>query len=350
MAEARLRVAVPAGLDALPAHTGAGRVWARGLGLLADRVRLDRRAPGGRRLLARAPAVWLADGHMGALPVDEPVVVHLHEASFADPALRPLIAPEFLDLYERPTAEAAAAAAAILTVSESSRSQIASAYGVPPERIHVAPLGVDHAVYRPSAAPLAEEVLRRAGADPERPYVLFVSQLHPRKNLAALREAMGVLAGQGLPHSLVVVGHDPADRPDPDGVVAEALAPIPGVPVIRVPGPSDEEVAALMAAAACFCLPSLMEGFGLAAAEAMACGAPVVVSDRGSLPEVVGDAGVVVAPEAGAVAEGLASVLADPETAARLRRASVERAAGFTWERMAERWHEVLRAVAAGRG
>src|SRR3546814_17178085 len=69
--------------------------------------------------------------------------------------------------------------------------------------------------------------------------------------------------------------------------------------------------AALMAGAAAFCLPSLMEGFGMAVAGAMACGAPVVVSDRGALPEVVGEAGLVVAPEAAAVEAGLAAVLSD---------------------------------------
>ena len=78
--------------------------------------------------------------------------------------------------------------------------------------------------------------------------------------------------------------------------------------------PSDAELAGLMAGAAAFCLPSLYEGFGLTALEALACGAPAVVSDRGSLPEVVGDAALVVTPEAGAVAEALRTVLGDPAT------------------------------------
>ena len=78
---------------------------------------------------------------------------------------------------------------------------------------------------------------------------------------------------------------------------------------------TDAELAALMAGAAAFCLPSLYEGFGLTALEAMACGAPVVVSDRGALPEVVGDAGVIVAPSADGVRSALARILRDPELA-----------------------------------
>lgn len=349
MAERRLRVAVPNGLAGLPAHTGAGRVWEHGLRLLGRHAQVALREAGGRPLLRRAPDVWLSDGHMGPLPVEEPVVVHLHEASFADPVLRPLIAPEFLALYERPTAEAAARADAVITVSECSRRQIVESYDIPRERVHVAHLGVDGSVYRPDAARRAPEVLARAGADPIAPYVLFVSQLHPRKNLAALRHALAALARDGSPHSLVVVGSDPADRADSVAVVADALAPIPGVPVTRVAGASDADVAALMAGAACFCLPSLMEGFGLAVAEAMACGAPVVVSDRGALPEVVGDAGVIVQPDPAGVESGLRQVLSDPREAGRLRSAARRRAAAFSWDAMAERWLAVLRDAAGRR-
>ena len=93
-----------------------------------------------------------------------------------------------------------------------------------------------------------------------------------------------------------------------------------------------------MAGAAAFCLPSLYEGFGLTALEAMACGAPVVVSDRGSLPEVVGDAGIVTAPTAAAIAEALRRVLSEPELAARLSAAGPARAAEFTWARTAAGW------------
>ena len=112
-----------------------------------------------------------------------------------------------------------------------------------------------------------------------------------------------------------------------------AAADLPGVPgrVARLPSPTDAELAGLMAGAVAFCLPSLYEGFGLTALEAMACGVPVVCSDRGALPEVVGEAGVIVPPTADGVRAGLARILDDPAFAAGLAAAGPVRAGTFTW-------------------
>ncbi len=184
------------------------------------------------------------------------------------------------------------------------------------------------------------------------PYVLFVSQLHPRKNLAVLRAAMAELAADGLPHQLVIVGGAAQDRPDSTDLQREAAADLPGAPgrVVLLQDVPDEALADVMAGAAAFCLPSLMEGFGLTALEAMSCGVPVVVSDRGSLPEVVGDAGLVVAPTVDAVAGALAQVLVDPGRAAELGAAARARALTFTWARTAAGWLDALRAAAASEG
>ena len=101
-----------------------------------------------------------------------------------------------------------------------------------------------------------------------------------------------------------------------------------------------------MAGADAFCLPSLGEGFGLPALEAMACGTVVVVSDRGALPEVVGDAGLVVAPTADALEASLDVVLARPAKFAGLRGRAAARARQFPWGRTAQGWADVLeRAV-----
>jgi glycosyltransferase involved in cell wall biosynthesis len=172
--------------------------------------------------------------------------------------------------------------------------------------------------------------------------------VHPRKNLDALRQAMTGLAARGFPHALVLVAGPAADRADSAALEAAALAPIPGVatPVVNLAGASDADVARLMAGAAAFCLPSLMEGFGMAVAEAMACGAPVVVSDRGALPEVVGDAGIVVPPTAEALEAALADLLGHPAAAAALGARAQARAAGFTWERTAAGFLAALEAAA----
>jgi glycosyltransferase involved in cell wall biosynthesis len=254
--------------------------------------------------------------------------------------------PGFLALYEQPSADAARAATRLITVSASSRDQITTAYGRRVDEVDVVPNGVDHATYRPGLEP-STPVLAAAGADAERPYVLFVSTVHPRKNLDALRTAMEGLAGRGLPHALVLVAGPAADRADSAALGAAAVAPIPGspAPVVNLAGASDADVARLMAGAAAFCLPSLMEGFGMAVAEAMACGAPVVVSDRGSLPEVVGDAGLVVPPTAPAVEAALADVLGDPALARDLSARGIAKASEYTWDRTADGFLAALTAA-----
>jgi alpha-1,3-rhamnosyl/mannosyltransferase len=142
----------------------------------------------------------------------------------------------------------------------------------------------------------------------------------------------------------------PPGHPDAAELRAAALAELPGAPgrVLALEGADDDDLAAVLAGAAALCLPSHAEGFGLPALEAMASGTPVVVSDRGALPEVVGDAGLVVEPAAEALEDALARVLEDAALAARLSAAGRERALGMSWARTAEGWLDVL-AGAAGR-
>jgi glycosyltransferase involved in cell wall biosynthesis len=236
----------------------------------------------------------------------------------------------------------------VIVPSESSRRKVLDRSTTAPDRVHTVPYGVDSAVFRPDARGGRALVARHA-ATKERPYVLFVGSLHPRKNLAALRDAMGAVAASGRPHVLAVVVAE-TDGPLPSIGREAAAADLPGAPgrVVVVPSPADADLAALMAGADAFCLPSLGEGFGLPALEAMACGTVVVVSDRGSLPEVVGDAGLVVVPEADALAASLDAVLARPAEFERLRERAVARARRFGWDRTAHGWADVLER-AAGR-
>lgn len=343
-------VGVPALLTRLPPRSSVAKIWDHALAGLAAHVELrvvDE--PGRQRRLRRRVDAWLTDGHQGPIEVTEPVVAHLHEAAWTDPELRPLMEPSFLARYEGPSAASAAHARRILTVSRSSKRQIVEAYGIDADHVDVAHNGLDHAIYRPGlSAP--DDLLRRAGGDPGRPYVLFVSSVHPRKNLAALRGAMETLAAEGFPHALVLVAGPAADRVDSDRLLAEAAAPIPGCEAtpVNLAGVSDADVARLMASSAALCQPSLMEGFGMAVAEAMACGAPVVVADRGSLPEVVGDAGVVTGPDAEALAGGLREVLGSESRRAELGRAAAHRAARYSWDAMVEAWLASLQRALEG--
>lgn len=345
-----LRVGVPAPLLGLAPVGGHGKVWHRVLGALADSVRIAPIAADGgrlRRLGLRAPDVVLADGH-GELPAaGAALVVQVHEAGWFEPELRALLDPAFLRYIAPRTEGSVHAAAHVITPSEAARRDLVRAYGLRPDRVHAVPHGVDGA-FSPGA-PGGRALVARARGGCDAPYVLYAATLHPRKNLAVLREAMAALAREGLPHVLAIAGHRAPDRADSLELERAASAELPGSPgrVVRLGEPSDSALAALMAGADAVCLPSLYEGFGLTILEAMACGAPVVVSDRGALPELVGEAGLVVAPTAQAVKGALARVLLDRSEAQRLGRAGTVRAGAFTWERTAAGWLEVLRTAAA---
>lgn len=315
----RLRIAVPEGVLAHNPRGGHGRVWHS---VLAELRRIARVDVGGS---ARSDA-WLIDGHHEPVRTDLPVVAQVHETSWEIPEVRDSLDPRFIDLLETRTRAAVACASRIVTASAATRAQIAAWAGWDPRRIDVVPHGVDVAVFRPGLRPPV------AG-----PYVLFAATVHPRKNLAALREAMSRLSE--FPHRLVVVAGPAPDRDDSAALEAEAFSPLrTGAPVVRVQRPGDAELAALMAGCDAFVLPSLWEGFGLTALEAMACGAPVVVADRGPLPEVVGSAGVAVDPTADGIEGALRALLGDASRRDALRAAARSRALGMTWAHTARGW------------
>lgn len=222
-------------------------------------------------------------------------------------------------------------AAHVITVSESARRQIIEAYGVPDEKISVIPNGPG-----PGARPLAESAAREAlvtlGVDPNRRFILAVGNLQPRKNLGRLIEAFSGIATQVPDLDLVVVGpeHYRADE-----VFASASA-FPDR--VRLTGyVTDEQLAACYSSSLCFVFPSLYEGFGLPAIEAMAHGAPVVSSSTGALPEVCGDAALYFDPRSvEEMRTALLRIATDTGLRERLGAAGSERARRYTWRHSAE--------------
>lgn len=319
-------------------------MWHNVLGHLSTQVDVAYWLDPHRSRFRPPPDVWLTDGHNGALNVPEPTVVHIQEAAWRHDSTRPLLQPWFVDRYEQNSRSAVESATAVITPSNSSRTQILEEYGSDPGRVHMVPLGVDLALFRPGR-PGADAIIETAGGDPSAPYVLFVSSLSPRKNLGSLKAAMNGLAHRGLPHSLVIVATPSPDRGDWREMAAEAASDLPDFPgrVVFLGTLSDVELAAVTADAAVFCLPSYMEGFGLTALEAMACGVPVVVSDRGSLPEVVGDAGVVTEPTAEALEVALYDLITSPKRMEELGRAGLARSLQFSWKATADGWLRALR-------
>ncbi len=232
----------------------------------------------------------------------------------------------------------AARADAIITDSRFSADEIHDLLGVAREKLHPIHLGVDPAMRAPSADETAA-VRRRRGL--ERPYILTVGTIEPRKNIVFLIEVFERLEEYG--GELVVVGR----RGWKFGPIFERMRSSPRAVAIRhLEGLADADLRALYAAADVFVFPSLYEGFGLPPLEAMACGAPVVAAATGSLPEVLGDgADLVKGFDADEWALHLRRVLSDSAYREGLKERGLRRAAGYRWEETARRTMEVYRAV-----
>ncbi|MHB1005840.1 MAG: glycosyltransferase family 4 protein [Chloroflexota bacterium] len=233
--------------------------------------------------------------------------------------------------YYRPMLRLALSRAArVVAVSESTRVGLAAFYGTPAARVSVVPEAAAPGFRHP--LPAAELAAVRARlALPER-YVLAVGARRPHKNLGLAVRAFASIQAE-VPQTLVVVGQ--ATRRYPDEVAA-SLAVLPNARAREIGSVAEAELPALYALADALLMPSLDEGFGLPALEAMACGTPVVAGDRAALPEVVGDAAVLVDPTDGrAVAAALRAVLLDPALAAALRQRGLARATAFSWSRSA---------------
>ncbi len=349
----RLRVNVPGDLFGGYTMSGRGRMWHEVLTRLAELCQLRPVGDGPLGRLKRRrqgpPDAWLFDGHLGPLAVSEPQVMQLHEAPWTEPDTMRTLGDRFIEMVVEPSRRSARAASAIVCPSESAKRQIVEDCDVAPDLVFVAHHGVDHEAFHPGLGG-GPDVVRHAGGQAGRPYILTVASVHPRKNLQALRTAVSQLAAEGFPHQLVIVGGPAHGRPDWEALAAAAFAELEGAPgrLVAIPlGISDGDLAALMGGASAFCLPSLSEGFGLPAAEAMACAAPTVLANRGALPEVGGDAAVMVEPNPTDIADGLRSILLDPEAARILGDAGARRAQTFTWDRCAAQWLDALNAGVA---
>jgi len=234
---------------------------------------------------------------------------------------------------------AAKRAQRIVVASEYTRRELVDLVGISPDRVTAVPLGVDRRFQPIEPDPV--QLAHRFGIPPT-PFVLWVGTPEPRKNLTTLLRAFGLVRRRAPECVLVVVGIDRVTDRDLDREL-ERL----GASVIRPGFVTDDELVALYSATACLVFPSLYEGFGLPPLEAMACGAPVVASNSSSIPEVVGDAGILVdATDADDIADGIERVVLSEKTAADLRRRGPERSRLFTWDRCAQltvaAYHEAL--------
>ncbi len=226
---------------------------------------------------------------------------------------------------------AARRARAVVTVSEFSRRELIELGGLDPERLTVIGGGVD-ARFSPGIGDVARV---RIALGLNRPYVLTIATDDTRKNLDALLPCASVLAQRGI--ELVWAGDS---RPQ-----FARTRPLTGLRALGyVP---DELLVGLYRGAEAFVLPSRYEGFGLTCLEAMACGTPVIAADRAALPEVCGDAALLVDPDdPNAVTQAVLTACDDPHRAL-LRAAGIQRARHYSWERAAAACDALLGTLCA---
>ena len=288
-------------------------------------------------MIRRPPVILFVPAHV--VPLKHPrSVVTVHDLGYLhEPGAHPSKQRRMLDLTTRWSVRAATR---VVAISDATKRDLIAHYDVPSRKIVVIPHGVSE---RFVPAPQDEVMaLRRRLSLPAR-FLLAVGTIQPRKNLSNMARAVELLADVGIECPLLIAGKRGwmADE------VTRDLAPARERGLVRFLGfVPDTDLPALYSAATVVPFVSRYEGFGLPALEAMACGTPVVVSDRGALPEVAGDAAPAVDPDDPlAIANAVRPLLADEELHARAVAAGRLHAAQYSWRRTAKETLTVLREV-----
>jgi glycosyltransferase involved in cell wall biosynthesis len=288
-------------------------------------------------MLTRRPGVLFVPSHVVPLVHPRRTVVTVHDLGYL---YYPEAHTRFSRLYlHLSTMYSARVARRVIAISEATKRDLVEKYRVPPRKIHVVYHGRDEAF-----APVRDPAVLQATAAKygiEGAYCLHVGTLQPRKNLRLLVDAWAMLRERmQIPPKLLLAGkrgwlYEPLVRSVEEQGLGDLIRFADYVERVDLP--------ALYSGALALTFPSLFEGFGLPALEAMSCGTPVIASSASSIPEVVGDAGLLLDPhDAAAWAAAVERLVSDSEARRDMSRRGLERAAGFTWERCARETYAVL--------
>ncbi len=249
-----------------------------------------------------------------------------------EPLRYPALFPRRIVWYYRLFAAGLRRADRVIAISKNTGRDLVQLVGVAPERVRVVYLGVD-GHFRPIRDQSVISTLRSRYQLPER-YVLYLGNTMPHKNLRRLVQAMVIVRQHDPSVSLLLAGGRDKYRQEVEQAILTADLAKSVRFLGRVP---ESDLPALLSGALVFAFPSLYEGFGLPVLEAMACGTPVVTSNSSSLPEIVGEAGLMIDPrDTQALAEGILLLLQNRSEAERLSNLGIDRARRFTWRRCAE--------------
>lgn len=291
------------------------------------------------RMARREGVQCLHVQYVAPLGYARPLVVTVHDLGFLHV---PEAFPPFLRMALRVLVPRSVARAdRVITPSDFCGRDIAARYGIDPGKIAVIPLGVAPRFHpRPPAE--TASALERYGLRPG--FLLSLGRLNRRKNLERLLLAYGRLRAAGVSEvPLVIVGKPDYGASD---VLRRAKVATDGSSVRFMGVLPETDLPYFFGGAACLVYPSLFEGFGLPVLEAMACGTPVVSSDRTALPELVGEAGLLVDPwSIDGLAAAMARLLDDPALAGDLGEKGLERSRRYTWADTARRTLDVYREV-----
>ena len=293
--------------------------------------------------LRLGPTSWRARPHVLFVPahvvplLHPPTVVTIHDVGYrAFPETH--TARRRLEL-ELTTRWSLRAARHVITISHATKRDLINWYGADPNRITVTHLGCS-SIFTPPADPQVVAAVTAHYGLGQRPYLLYIGTVQPRKNLSRVIDALALTIAAGYDLDLVIAGKrgwlsEPIERRAGELGIANRVHFTGFV--------ADADLPALLAGALAFVFPSLYEGFGMPVVEAMACGTPVITSTSSSLPEIAGDAALLVDPlDTNAIAAAIMRLSDDQDLRATLRQRGLARAHLFNWETCARQTLAVL--------
>ena len=295
--------------------------------------------------LAGASDVVLAPNFVAPPSSASCVVVVVHDLSRE---VMPETAPHHDARWRRGFERSLRRASAVIVPSEAARQDLERFYGIDPERVRVIHHGTDAEAFAPSIPPEVEEIRSRFAI--EGPYVIFLGGLEPRKNLEMLVRGFGMIEDRRC--WLVLAGGTVRWAPNYSERIDRAVAELPAdvrARVVRTGYVPDADRRALLSGAEVLAYPSRYEGFGFPILEGFAANVPVLTSNRSSMPEIAGNAALLVDPDDPAsIAKGLDELLGDDDLRNVLRASGTARVASFTWERCARQTIDVIHRAATG--